>query len=104
MFRTVIDNELVHVKLEQAGRKLFIHVDQKKWSPSAFKECVKIWRAMCDSLDERGIGVVYASITEDDVTLQKYASMFNFTRTSYELREPDGTYRGSVWSFPTRRK
>ena len=83
---SLIDNEMVHLKVQLLEGLPFIHLEVKQWSPLLARQYKKTWKKILRDMGALGYGEVFILIPDDDPKLYKFETMFGFT----EVERQDG--------------
>jgi hypothetical protein len=75
-----ISVEIPEIDLELEGIEtkhvVFLHVKQRRWSSTIYKEMLDVWAELCIDLKEAGYRYVASLIPEEDRLTNKFQSMF----------------------------
>jgi hypothetical protein len=73
---TVMDNELLRLRVQFHLGRPYIHVTVRKWSHTLYKAYLRVWALLLQQLAKDGHPVAFSVIPEGDNKLYKFQLMF----------------------------
>jgi len=88
---TIYEDDVGIVSIEYVDSiGVLIHCDIKIWTPSAYKHCKRVWKAILHNLE--GINI-YTVCEPKDIKLLKFVKAFGFVPVDGFVYTKDGVFR-----------
>jgi len=93
--RTLIQTDDYHIEYETLNEDLFLHLEIFRWSVSAYKHYLRVWRHILSGLRSKGYEDVYCLIPYDE-KIVKFEKMFGFKKLT-DLNDGLLMIRSTQW-------
>ena len=93
-------NDLFRVRIEEHIEVgLVIHVDVDTWTKQTYVHMSKTLKELKEQLVNKGVHVLSAFINPDDPKLEKFASIFGFSKTGVFMTQNDIKVSHEIWQL-----
>lgn len=78
MFETLIDNEVLRLRVQYLAGVPYVHCDVYQWNKTLYKAFKQVWKRFLHKMDGVGHPCVFSLVPEADVKALKFNKMFGF--------------------------
>lgn len=79
MFETLIDNDVVRLRVQYLAGVPYVHCDVYQWNKTLYKAFKQVWKRFLHKMDGVGHPCVFAVVSERALSTIKFSKMFGFT-------------------------